>query len=172
VAGRQALLPDHQAAGNQPGQQQPGGDHGVRPGESLSAHAATVPAVARRSRASTRRRRCVALQVAARRAAYCSSVEAEDGLLGVAGRSDDRQAIRALTGSRRARTRMLWNRSTDRPRTTSSWWRAPWDRVGGPGHGQGHEDESAQVHDPTLSSLARGPADVNWCVANSLVCLV
>jgi hypothetical protein len=34
------------------------------------------------------------------------------------------RAIRALTGSRRARTRMLWeNRSMERPRTTSSWWR-------------------------------------------------
>jgi hypothetical protein len=43
------------------------------------------------------------------------------------------------------------------------------DQVGGPGNGQGHEDESAQVHDPTLGSLPHGPRDVNWCVAKSLL---
>ena len=39
------------------------------------------------------------------------------------------------------------------------------DQIGGPGDGQGHEDESAQVHDPTLGSLPHRPRDVNWCVA-------
>ena len=43
------------------------------------------------------------------------------------------------------------------------------DQIGGPGDGQGHEDESAQVHDPTLGSRTQAAGDVNRCVAKSLL---
>ena len=67
--------------------------------------------------------------VARRRAAYDASGDgaAAEGLVVTSTTSAVRPgttslAIRALTGSRRASTRMLWEkRSTERPRTTSSW---------------------------------------------------
>src|SRR5213078_3427104 len=72
-----------------------------------SAHAAATPTSASRSRLSTRRRRLVALLVAARRATYCSSgegVPAEGLVVTVAGTVrpgvTTSRAVRALTGSR------------------------------------------------------------------------
>ncbi len=92
------------------------------------AQAATIATSASSSTERTRRRRRVARLVASRRAAYCASGVGEPavGLVVTTASSarpgaTTRRAIRALTGSRRARTRMLWeNRSTERPRTTSS----------------------------------------------------
>ena len=56
-----ALLLDHQPAGDQPGDQQPGRDRDVRPGEPAGRRRRRPRAPARaRSRASTRRRRLVA----------------------------------------------------------------------------------------------------------------
>ena len=43
------------------------------------------------------------------------------------------------------------------------------DQVGGPGDRQGDEDQSAQVHDPTLDSLAQTSGDVNRCVVKCLL---
>ncbi len=95
--------------------------------QSMIANAATVTTAALASRISpsTRRRRRVA------RLAVSRFTSTRTGPLVVTTGADfaragatTRRASRRLTGSRRARTRMVWEkRSTERLRTTSSWCR-------------------------------------------------